>query len=654
VRAARTPVAPASAGTPKNAFVPSLLATGLVVSLISSLGAPLIPAIARELHVSLAAAQWSLTVAPLVGAVTSPVVGRLGDGPHRRTVLIACLAIVTLGGVIAALGGGLLVLVAGRALQGLGLAILPLTMASARDHLSTTRSRPVIAMLSITGAAGVGLGYPITGLIAEYLDLSDAFWFGAVMSGLMLVLAVLFVPAPQSPPARTAVNVRNAVLIGGGVLALLLTLEEGPEWGWTASPTLGLTGTTVVLLALYTRAELRAGEPLLDLRLIRRRGVLTANVTAVLLGAAMYMCLSLMTQIAQLPTGLHESVFVAGLTLLPLSALSAVSNRLLPLLRRYTGPRGTIPIGCVIMAAGMFFFAVTGDSLWEALLTMGLAGLGVGITFGALPGLIAESIPPTETGSAMSTYQVTRYVGFSIGSALTVTLLRANGGNGIPAAGAYASAFQIGAALCLVTGAIAWALHGRADRAGLYLDGPNRGMDQTRRRENRDSVSRALERIATLVVRHLADRRELSHAAILVLSMLDDEGPQRVTVLAAAAGVSQPSMSQLIQRLEQQRLVTRVSDPDDGRAALIGITDAGKVLMADRLRAMQGRSADLQATLSAEDEASLTLAMHVALPIVERMIRTALQSEAAAGQPRPARTPESATRTQHADGVPAP
>jgi predicted MFS family arabinose efflux permease len=461
------------AGAPKRAFVPTLLAIGLVVSLISSLGAPLIPTIARELHTSLGAAQWSLTVAPLVGAVASPVVGRLGDGPHRRTVLIFCLAIVTLGGVIAALAGGLAVLVAGRALQGLGLAILPLTMASARDHLPAARSRQVIAMLSITGAVGVGLGYPITGLIAEYLDISAAFWFGAIASGLMLVLAALFVPDPRSPTAGTAINVRDAALIGGGILALLLTLQEGPDWGWTTPPTLGLIAAAVVLLVLYTVAELRADAPLLDLRLIRRRGVLTANVIAVLLGAGMYIALSLMTQIAQLPAELHETVFIAGLTLLPLSVLSAVSNRLLPLLRRHAG-RATIPAGCVIMAAGMFFFALTGDSLWQALLTMGLVGLGVGITFGTLPVLIAESSRAEETGSAMATFQVTRYVGYSIGSALTVVLLRAYGGNGVPAAGAYASAFQVGALLCLVTGAVAWALHGRPDRAGSGLDGPGR------------------------------------------------------------------------------------------------------------------------------------------------------------------------------------
>lgn len=167
-------------------------------------------------------------------------------------------------------------------------------------------------------------------------------------------------------------------------------------------------------------------------------------------------------------------------------------------------------------------------------------------------------------------------------------------------------------------------------------------MDQAHRTENNESVSRALERISTLVVRHLVDRQGVSPAAIVVLSMLGDAGPQRVTALATAAGVSQPTMSQLVQRLEQQGLVTRVSDPDDGRAALIGVTDAGQEHMADRLRAFRGKSADLQATLSTEDEASLTLAMHVALPIVERMIRNALQAEAAAGQPRPARTPGSA------------
>lgn len=454
---------PASAAAPGRAFVPSLVAIGLVISVISSLGAPLIPTIAIDLHASLSATQWSLTATLLVGAVASPVVGRLGDGPHRRTVLLACLALVTLGGAISALAGSLAVLVAGRALQGLGLALLPLTMASARDHLRQPRAGEVIALLSVITAVGVGLGYPITGFIAEHFQTAAAFWFGTIACALALVLGALYVPAPATPARHSGLDVRGAVLIGGGVLALLLAFEKAPEWGWGSASTLGLLALAAVLLALWTRNELRVAEPLVELRLVRRPAVLTANVTGLILGMAMYLCISLMTQVIQVPTGFHRSVFVAGLTLLPFSACSTASSRLLPFVRRHAGPRAAIPIGSAVIAAGMLFFAATGDALWETFVTMSLVGLGLGFTFAAMPTLIVGAVPQDETSSAMSFYQVTRYVGFSIGSGLAVTLLRVfDGGGGAPSIGAYDAAFVVGGALCLAAAVAAWLVPGRS------------------------------------------------------------------------------------------------------------------------------------------------------------------------------------------------
>lgn len=451
----------AAATAEHRAYVPSLLAIGLVVSVISSLGAPLIPSIATELHTSLAATQWSLTATLLVGAVASPLVGRLGDGPHRRTVLLACLGLVTLGGVIAALAGSLPPLVAGRALQGLGLALMPLTMASARDHLPGERAASTIALLSVIGAAGVGLGYPITGFIAEHLDASAAFWFGAIASGTALVLAACFVPAPASPARHAALDVRGAALVGAGVLALLLALEKGTDWGWTAGSTLGLLLAAVVLLALWTVNELRVDDPLVELRLVRHRAVLTANAAGLILGLAMYLGISLMTQVIQLPSGIGQTVFVAGLTLLPFSVLSAVSSRMVPVARRRLGPRATIPIGSVVIAVAMAFFALAGGTLADAFITMGLVGLGLGFTFAAMPGLIVGAVPQHETSSAMSFYQVTRYVGFSVGSGLAVTLLHAFGGGGVPTTDTYKSTFAIGAGLCVLAAVVAWVLPGR-------------------------------------------------------------------------------------------------------------------------------------------------------------------------------------------------
>ena len=449
----------AEAAAPERAFVPSLVAVGLVVSVVSALGAPLIPTIARDFHTSLATAQWSLTATLLVGAVASPLVGRLGDGPHRRTVLVACLGLVTLGGVVAALAPAPGVLIAGRGLQGIGLALLPLTMASARDHLPAVRAASVIALLSVIGAAGVGLGYPITGLIAERSGVAAAFWFGALASGAALVLAARFIPSPREPARRAALDLRGAALIGGGVLALLLALEQAPDWGWAATRTLGLLAVSAVLLAAWTWNELRVDHPLVELRLIRHRAVLTANASALVLGMAMYLSISLMTQVVQLPTGLGESVFVAGLTLLPFSACSLLSSRALPLVRRSAGPRAVIPIGAIVIAAALAFFAATGDALWQAFVTMGVIGVGMGLTFAAMPGLIVGSVPQEETGSAMGFYQVSRYVGFSIGSGLAVTLLRVfDGGRGVPSSSAYSRTFVVGAALCLIAAAIAWVL----------------------------------------------------------------------------------------------------------------------------------------------------------------------------------------------------
>ena len=210
-----------------RAFGPALVFVGLIISLISSLGAPLIPTIAHDLHASLSTTQWSLTATLLVAAITSPLIGRLGDGRQRKRVMLTCLGSVTLGGLLAALAQRVGVLIAGRALQGLGLAVMPLTMAAAREHLGEDRAPAVIAKLSVTAAVGVGLGYPATGFIAEHAGASGAFWFGTVVSALAFVVAAVVVP--NSARAREQGRVdfgalrsstRTLVLLIGGVVVL--------------------------------------------------------------------------------------------------------------------------------------------------------------------------------------------------------------------------------------------------------------------------------------------------------------------------------------------------------------------------------------------------------------------------------------------------
>ena len=138
-----------------------------------------------------------------------------------------------------------------------------------------------------------------------------------------------------------------------------------------------------------------------------------------------------------------------------------------------------------------------------------------------------------------------------------------------------------------------------------------------------DCVGELLDQAMDLTARFLSDRADLSASAAFAMNRVCREGPIRLTALAAKEGVSQPSMTQLIQRLERQGLVTRLADPDDGRVALVAITEAGQALLDDRTRTRRERLAALLATLSSEDEFALWLSAQVALPILHRLVKNA-------------------------------
>lgn len=446
---------------PPRVLVPVLIFLSTVVAVISSLGAPLVPAIAASADVPLADAQWSLTITLLVGAVATPVLGRLGDGPHRRRVVLTVLSLIVLGGVLAALPLGLGWLIAGRGLQGFGLGLTPLAIATARDALSGERSRSTIAALSITTAAGLGLGYPITGLIAELGGVHAAFWFGAGISALALVAAALVFPSSPAVPSRR-LDVVGAALLGLGLAAGLLVLSEGESRGWGSPWLLGALAVAAVSLVGWAWWELRATTPLVDLRLARGREAAVAHGGSLLVGLANYLMIASVTFLAQTPSstgyGFGTTVVVSGLILVPFSVASMLAGRLARALAAAGRERVVLPLGALTVAVACALFAVARGELWTLFVTMGIAGLGVGAVFSGLPWLIVGAVPPGETGSAMSLNQVLRYVGFSVGSALTATLLEAAtpAGSRFPLASGYTTIALVGVAVSLTTALLTW------------------------------------------------------------------------------------------------------------------------------------------------------------------------------------------------------
>jgi MFS family permease len=457
-------VTPAAGGSAPRVLVPVLVLVATVVAVTSSVGVPLIPTVARLYEVPLPVAQWSLTLPLLVGTVATPVLGRLGDGPHRRVVVLLTLTLVVLGGVLTALPLPLPAFLVGRALQGFGLGLMPLMIATAGEALPPPRARAAIAVLSVTVASGVGLGYPLAGLITEVGGVRTAFWAATGVCATALLAAALVLPAPVSAPRRPF-DWPGALLLSTGLAAVLLALSEGAGWGWNSPRLLGTVALAAMALSGWVMSARRAPYPLIDLRLARGRPAVTGHIAVLLIGLANFLLFGSVTVLAQAPEpgGLGASVLVAGVLMLPFSLAAMVASPLARRLAERTSPRIVLSVSAVVLAGGNAGFALLSNDLWQLFAVMAVAGLGLGGAFAAVPALVLAAAPASEAGSAMALNQVIRYAGFAVGSALAAAILDVSTptGGDFPSSTAFTVMGWTASAVGLITAVLTWLLPGR-------------------------------------------------------------------------------------------------------------------------------------------------------------------------------------------------
>ncbi|MDH6279977.1 MFS transporter [Prescottella agglutinans] len=435
-------------------LVATLVFIGLVVAVVGSLGAPLITVVATDYGVSLAAAQWTLTIALLSGAVATPVLSRLGSGPRRRGVVIATLAVVAAGSALTALPVPFAVLLIGRAAQGVGLGLTALMMATARDHLPEERSAATIGLLSVASTAGIGVGYPLAGLLTDWAGIRAAYALGLVVTAAALVATILVMPAaPPRPSSR--VDLRGAVVLTAALLPLLLVISQTDLWRRHTAVSAAILAVSLLLLAGWAVLELRTDHPLVDVRALRHPAVAAANLSMLVGGVAMYLLLSLITRYVQTPAvagyGFGLSTFQSGLVLVPFSLLGFVAGRFMPALRRQLGARAVLAASVGVILVAFLTFAIARDHLAESVVAISVLGLGVGAFSAAMPAVILAATPKAETAGAMGVNQVVRSVGFSIGSALGGLILAAYTSEVFPSESGYTVAAWTGVAITAAT-----------------------------------------------------------------------------------------------------------------------------------------------------------------------------------------------------------
>lgn len=410
---------------PPRGLGPAIVTIAFLGAVIGGVGAPLITSVALDLDVPLDAAQWTLTVTLFAGAIAAPVLGRLGTGPHRRATILLTLALVALGGLLTTIPAPFGVLLAGRALQGLGLGAVALLMSVARDHLPEARAHATIATVSVASTVGIGVAYPLMGLIDQLAGLRIAYGAGFLLSLAAVLIAWRIIPKDGPRPA-VRVDVPGAALLGIGTLGVLLVVAQPSVWDlpWIGAVILALA---VLALGAWVLVERRTSAALVDLGLFVQGGVLRANAAMLTSGVGMYLLFSLLTRYVQTPAdagyGFGLSGVLAGSALIPFSVLGFVAGRLTPWLAGHVPARWTFAIHAAFVVLAAVLFAIAPGSLIVTLMAMAVLGFGVGGVSAIMPRLVLDGVPRQETSSVLSINQIVRSVGFSIGSALAGLLL---------------------------------------------------------------------------------------------------------------------------------------------------------------------------------------------------------------------------------------
>ncbi|TDD51633.1 MFS transporter [Saccharopolyspora elongata] len=414
-------------GPPRaNTVVAVLAFGGIVVSLMQTLVIPLIPVLPALLGASASDAAWAITATLLAGAVATPVVGRLGDMYGKRRMLLISLVLLVAGSAVCGLSDSLAPMVIGRSLQGLAAGVIPLGISIMRDVLPAERLGSATATMSASLGVGGALGLPAAAFLAERADWHVLFWTSAGLGAVATALVLAFVPE-SGVRSGGRFDLVGAIGLSAGLICLLLAISKGAEWGWTATRAGGLLGASAVLFLLWGWWELRVSRPLVDLRTTARRQVLLTNIASAVFGFAMFAMSLALPQLLQLPAatgyGLAQTMFVVGLAMGPSGLVMMAMAPLSARISTARGPKTTLMLGAVVVAAGYVLGIVLMSAVWQLVLVSSVIGAGIGLAYGAMPALIMAAVPVAETAAANSLNTLMRAIGTSVSSAVAGAVL---------------------------------------------------------------------------------------------------------------------------------------------------------------------------------------------------------------------------------------
>jgi len=423
-----------------------------------------LPVIRASFGASLSELEWIVNAYTLTFAVLLLTGAALGDRFGRKRLFVIGLAIFTGGSALAALSSTVGVLIAARAIQGLGGAILTplsLTILSA----AVPRERRAVALGAWGGIAGlaIAVGPLVGGAIAQGLAWQWIFWVNVPIGLLAIPLAITRLDESHGPSSR--LDLPGLGLVSAGLFAVVWGVVRGNELGWTSSPILISLGVGFVLVVAFLAWEARAAEPMLPLNLFRSRSFSAANAVSLLMTFGMFGSIFLLAQFFQIVQ--HYSPLEAGLRTLPWTIMPIFVAPLAGVLSSRTGTRPLLVTGMALQAIALGWISlVISPTVDYARIVPAfvLAGVGMGLFFAPIANVVLSAVSAEDEGKASGANNAIRELGGVFGVAVLASVFAANGSyqSGQTFVAGMIPALQLGTGFVALGAIAALALAGRA------------------------------------------------------------------------------------------------------------------------------------------------------------------------------------------------
>lgn len=409
---------------------------------------------------------WLITGYLIVGAAIAAVVGRLGDMYGRRQTLVTVLAIGAIGSLISALSENFGVLLAGRLMQGVTGAILPLSIGLVHENLGKDRA-PMAIGLMISGASiGTAAGLIVGGMIVDQFNWHGIFFASALLCSVSAVSIICFVPKSVRQLAGPAVDWISGLAFAPGVALVLIYFSTGKDWGWTSSWSLGTLALGLALIAWWLYRSLSSANPLIAVRSFGNRTIAIGGAVTALVSMSTLQISVFFSLLLQAPkwtvAGLGLTATMAGLAKLPSNISSVFAGPLGGWLAGRGGGRNALVIGGLITTTGWVLALLDTSSFTIVVAELIVISFGATMLFSVAPTIIAHASPPGRISEISGMLTVIRQLFLGIGAQMVTTLLAVDvvnkGTETYPSPYAYQLTIIAIIALCVLAILVAFAL----------------------------------------------------------------------------------------------------------------------------------------------------------------------------------------------------